>query len=212
MVKASADGSAGDCGGRSSDRRLRRGGAIQDSAMTEAGKNSMMEVIKGRRSVRSFSRKSVPDEVIRQLLQAGFCAPSANNARPWHVIVVRDPATKAKLADTHIYSGFVSNAPVVLVICGDKKLSPDFWIEDCSAFTQNILLAARSLGLGTCWVSVRQAAGDRFESYVRKVLDLPEHLRVLNLVPVGYQEEEPMPRAALVPPKRVHYDKFGQPP
>ena len=171
---------------------------------------SVIQAIKGRRSVRSFSRKSLPEELLQQVLQAGFCAPSANNARPWHVVVVRDPAIKGKLADTHLYSGFVSTAPVVLVVCGDRKLSSDYWIEDCSAFSQNVLLAAWGLGLATCWVSVRQGGGGTYEAYVRKVLGLPENLRVLNLIPVGYPAEEPMPRAALVPPRRVHRDSYGQ--
>jgi nitroreductase len=171
---------------------------------------TVIEVIKGRRSVRSFTRKNVSEEMLRQVLQAGFCAPSANNTRPWHVVVVRDPAIKTKLADTHIYSGFVSAAPVVLVVCGDRKVSPDYWIEDCSVFSQNLLLAARGLGLATCWVSVRQGGSDRYENYVRKVLGLPEDLRVLNLIPLGHPAEEPMPRAAIIPPRRVHYDKYGQ--
>ena len=171
---------------------------------------TVSEAIKARRSVRSFERKDVPEDFIKQLMQAAFCGPSANNARPWHIVVVRDQATKAKLADTHLYSGFISGAPVVLVVCADKKLSPEYWIEDCSIASQNLLLAAHGLGLGTCWVAVRQGASERYEDYVRKALELPENFRVLCFIPLGYPAEEPLPRAAVVPPRRIHRDKFGE--
>jgi len=95
----------------------------------------------------------VVDEQIQALLQAAMAAPSANDVRPWAFVVVRDPARRHALAETHQWSRMCADAPAVIVVLGDPQAS-DHWIEDCSAATENLLLAAAWLGLGAVWVAV----------------------------------------------------------
>jgi len=130
----------------------------------------MLDIIKKRRSIRQYTAEDVSEEDVRLLLEAAMAAPSGNARDPWHFIVVRDAKTRAKLAATHDFAGMCSRAPVVIVVCGDEELSKH-WIADTSAATQNILLAATALGLGTVWIGVFPTA--EREAHVRRVLWYP---------------------------------------
>lgn len=150
-----------------------------------------LEAIFARRSVRSYQSTPVPEELVNLVLQAAFSAPSGHNVRPWHIVVVTDPSLRRGLARTHRWSFFCHQAPVVLVVCGDQQKSP-FWIEDCAAATENALIAAAAVGLGSCWIGIRQDPGS--QRHVRELLQLPENLGVLSLVTLGYPAEETIPR------------------
>ena len=166
--------------------------------------NATLELLKKRRSIRRYTDQAVTDEQIRQLLEAAMAAPSASNIQPWEFVVVRDPELKRQLAKTHTWSYMCADAPVVFVVCGDERASRH-WVEDTSAATENLLLAATALGLGAVWVAMYPHR-DR-EAYVRQVLSLPEEIRILCLVPVGYPAESKSPGTKYREDK-VHYDKW----
>ena len=146
----------------------------------------MLEMIKKRRSIRKYTDQAVTDEQIRQLLEAAMAAPSASNIQPWEFIVVKDPNLKRQLAQTHTWSYMAADAAVVFVVCGNERAS-HHWVEDASAATENLLLAVTALNLGAVWVAIYPSA-DR-EAHVRRVLAIPEEIRVLCLVPVGHPAE-----------------------
>ena len=155
-----------------------------------------------RRSIRAYTDTLVTDEQIQALLQAAMAAPSANDVRPWAFVVVRDPARRRALADTHQWSHMCADAPAVIVVLGDPQAS-DHWIEDCSAATENLLLAATWLGLGAVWVAVYPRPEG--EDHVRQALNVPDRLRVLCLLPVGHPAEQKPPRTRYEASK-VHYE------
>ena len=166
------------------------------------GEESVLSAIKKRRSIRRYTDQPVTDEQIRQLLEAAMAAPSASNIQPWEFVVVRDPALKRELARTHRWSYMAADAAVVFVVCANERAS-HHWVEDASAATENLLLAATALGLGAVWVAVYPDASR--EAHVRRVLGIPEGMRVLCLVPVGHPAEAKPPRTKYSETK-VHYD------
>ena len=169
----------------------------------------MLKQIRDRASVRGYRPDDVPEEALQEVLRAAFHAPTANNARPWHIVVVRDADTRAELAKVHQYASFCADAPVVLAFCADPARSSHWWIEDCSAAVENAMVEAVNQGLGTCWVGCR-GGEDRDlsrEEYVRAALGIPEHIRVLALVSLGYPASEPHPKEP-GPMEAVHYERW----
>jgi nitroreductase len=134
-----------------------------------------------------------------------MAAPSADDIRPWAFVVVRDPARRRNLAETHPWSRMCADAPVVFTVIGDPAAS-DHWIDDCSAATENLLLAVAGLDLGAVWVGIYPHS--RYEAHVRHVLGIPDRLRVLCLVPVGHPAENKSPRTRYEESK-VHHETFG---
>jgi nitroreductase len=167
--------------------------------MSEA---NMLDLIKKRRSIRKYTGQAVTDEQIRQLLEAAMAAPSGSNLQSWEFVVVRDPDLKKQLAQTHTWSSMAADAAVVFVVCGNERAS-HHWVEDTSAATENLLLAATALGLGAVWVGIHPNVGR--EAHVRRVLDIPEGIRVLCLVPVGHPAESKPPRTQYQESK-IHYE------
>jgi len=169
----------------------------------------MLKQIWDRSSVRSYSADPVSDEVIQEVLGAAFHAPTANNARPWHIVVVRQAATKAHLAKTHQWAAFCAQAPVVLAFCGDPAISEHWWIEDCSAAVENAMIEAVNQGLGTCWVGCRGsgATDTKREDYVREALGIPHGIRVLALVSLGYPAGATSPKEP-GPMDAVHWESW----
>jgi nitroreductase len=165
---------------------------------------TLLDTIKKRRSIRRYTDQAVTDQQIRQLLEAAMAAPSGSNIQPWEFVVVRDPDLKKQLAQTHTWSSMAADAAVVFVVCGNERAS-HHWVEDASAATENLLLAATALGLGAVWVGIHPNA-DR-EAHLRKVLDIPEGIRVLCLVPVGHPAESKPPRTQYQESK-VHYEEW----
>ncbi len=153
-----------------------------------------MNIIFDRYSVRSFTPDLVPDEMIESLLRAAMQAPTASNRQPWHFVVIKDRKQLNKIADIHPYASMVKEAPMAIVVCGDSSLSSidGYWIQDCSAATQNILLQAVHLGLGAVWCGIYPKK-ERVEEF-RTLLKLPSHVIPLSLVPIGYPSGIPMPK------------------
>ncbi len=165
-----------------------------------------MECIFSRISVRSFQKRDIDDNVITEMLKAGMSAPSAVNMQPWMFVVVRDRALLDKLADRLPYTKMAAQSAIAVVVCGDLRKTIDqreqeYWIEDCSAATQNILLAAHALGLGAVWTAVYPVA-ERVNT-VLSILDLPEYLVPLNVIPVGYSNESRKPKNKWDPDKII---------
>ncbi|MGL4364264.1 MAG: nitroreductase family protein, partial [Bacteroidales bacterium] len=155
---------------------------------SKATNNSAMEVILSRRSIRSFTAQTVEQDKVEQLLRAAMSAPTARNMQPWAFIVITDRATLDSLAKLS-NAKMLSSAPMAIVACGDmskaiKENGTDFWIQDVSAVTQNILLAAHALGLGAVWTGIYPLE-DRV-SFVRTHLALPSNVIPLSVIPVGY--------------------------
>jgi len=166
--------------------------------------DNVLSTIKKRRSIRKYTDQAVTDEEIRQLLEAAMAAPSANNIQPWEFVVVKDPDLKRELAQTHSWSDMAADAAVVFVVCGNERASRH-WIEDASAATENLLLAATALGLGAVWVGVYPDSNR--EAHVRQALGIPREMRVLCLVPVGHPAESKPPRTKYTESK-VHYERW----
>ncbi|MFQ6058683.1 MAG: nitroreductase family protein [Anaerolineae bacterium] len=166
--------------------------------------DDVLNTIRKRRSIRRYTDQPVTEEQIRQLLEAAMAAPSASNIQPWEFVVVRDPALKRELARTHRWSYMAADAAVVFVVCANERAS-HHWVEDASAATENLLLAATALGLGAVWVAIYPST-DR-EAHVRRVLAIPREMRVLCLVPVGHPAESKPPRTKYSESK-VHYESW----
>ena len=149
------------------------------------------DAIFSRRSVRQYTSKVVPDALVTELLKAAMAAPSAGNEQPWQFIVIRDRAILDEVPKFHPYSAMVKHASVAVLVCGDLTLEKykGFWVQDCSAATENLLLAATAKGLGAVWTAVYPME-DRVAG-MRKLLNLPEHIIPLSLVPIGYPASLP---------------------
>ncbi len=164
----------------------------------------MLDLIKKRRSIRAYTEEPVPEADVKALLEAAMAAPSAHNAQPWEFIVVRREDLRRQLAETHQWSDICSDAPVVFVVCGHERRS-DHWVEDTSAATENLLLAVAGVGLGAVWVGIYPRP--QREAHVRKVLSIPDGMRVLCLVAVGHPAESKPPHTKYDESK-VHYDGY----
>jgi nitroreductase len=152
-----------------------------------------IECIKTRRSVRKFENKPVSKEILEELVACANQAPSAMALYPWQFVVVTDKQRLRRIAEAATYGSFIKEAAACIVVCGDK--SNRNTVIDCSAATQNILLAAKALGLGTCWVQGWKAS---YNEIIAKVINLPEELEVVSLVPIGYPAQSPNPGKKLI--------------
>ena len=150
-----------------------------------------MNAIYSRRSIRRYTHDEVTELQITELLKAAMSAPSARNQRPWHFIIVRNKTTLQQLSRTHRYSDMVKDAQVAIVVCGDIHLQSykDYWALDCSAASENILIAAEDIHLGSVWVAVYPRE-ERID-HVRSVLSLPSNILPLCIIPIGHPAEKP---------------------
>jgi len=168
----------------------------------------LIEIIKTRRSVRRFKSTTISDYLISSLIDSARHAPSADNIQPWEFIIVKDKRIREQLAKTHAWSNFVNDAPVCIVVLGNEKESPSYFTLDAACATENLLLASHALGLGACWVAVYDPYNPSFEKHVRNVLNIPPHLRIIAMVPIGYPDEKTVPRSLLELNKILHFDKY----
>ena len=139
----------------------------------------VFEAIQRRKSVRSYEPTSVPSEKLQKVLEAARLAPSAGNIQPWHFIIVTNQQKRSALSKGR-FAKFLAESPVVVVGCGDKASSPNWYAVDTIIALQNMVLTATSEGLGTCWV------GSFDETQVRRLLGVPEKFRVVALLALGY--------------------------
>lgn len=168
-----------------------------------------LEVIRTRRSVRKYSSTAVPQESVELMLRAAMAAPSAGDQQPWRFVVVRDSERLRGLASAGPHGGMIERAPVAIVVCADlgRVRHDGFWIQDCSAATENLLLAAHALGLGAVWVGTYPRE-DRVKS-VGEVLGLREPLLAFAVVAIGYASE-PVAPVDRFDPKRVYMETYEE--
>jgi nitroreductase len=169
---------------------------------------SILEAIQQRRSIRKYTDQPVEAEKLEALLKAAMAAPSAMNCRPWEFVVVTEPERLAQFRSRLIFGN--RNAPAAIVVCGNPSLSANpaarlFWMLDCSAAAENILIGAVGLGLGTVWVGVHPVG--EFVRTVRQIIDLPKHVTPLALIYVGYPAEQ-KPARTQYDEQRVHREKY----
>jgi len=165
----------------------------------------MIKTIFARRSIRKYTPELVREEDVKTMLEAAMASPSASNLKPWHFIVVTDRQILDNLARVHPHGKMLLEAPLCIVVCADTTISSGFWVQDCSAATENLLLAATALGLGAVWLGVHPRE-DRV-SAIRKVLNLPETVVPLNLISIGHPAEEKEPRTQY-DELRVHREQW----
>ena len=166
-----------------------------------------MEAIFSRRSIRRYKREPVPDEILKDLLRAAMAAPSAGNEQPWHFIVIRDRAILDQIPSLHPYSQMVRQAPMAILVCGDLKLAVhgEMWVQDCSAATENLLIAVQAKGLGAVWLGVYPRE-ERIQG-LRRLLGIPNEIVPFALLPVGYPAEKKLPSNRFKK-ARIHYDRW----
>lgn len=169
-----------------------------------------MNSILSRRSIRKYTDKPIPEDMIDQLLRAAMAAPSAGNEQPWHFVVIDDHEVLKAIPNFHPFASMLKEARCAIVVCGDlsKERHKGYWVQDCSAATQNLLLMAQELDLGAVWLGVYPIE-DRVKP-LQALLGLPETVIPLSIVPIGFPAEyrEPADRFDAT---RVHRNTWQQP-
>jgi nitroreductase len=165
-----------------------------------------MELYEGlltRRSIRKYTGEKIDDEVIISIIKAGMYAPSANNTRPWHFIIVDNDVIFEKIMKVHPYSSMLSKASHAVVVCGDETLQngPGYYSLDCSAATQNLLLAVHSFGYGAVWLGI-EPKNDRKKA-ISEILGLPTHIHPVSIVSIGVPVKLPQKIPVRFEPKKI---------
>lgn len=178
------------------------------------------EVIRGRRSIRKYKDKDIPDFLIEDLLALATHAPSSMNGQPWQFIVVRSKATKRKLVEIKnkycpiekqtYQADFLAEAPVVIVICVDKQKSFEREIENGVLATANIMLGAHHKGLGSVYISAYRAGDPRISEDVRQILGIPGTIDPITIIPLGYPDESPQPKTIVSRDEVIYNEAFGK--
>ncbi len=160
---------------------------------------SILDAILKRRSIRRYRSEPIPEEVLRNILEAGRLAPSADNLQPWHFIVVTDSRIKERLS-TGRWNSFIKDSAVTVVGCGyaDNEWST----VDVTIALENMVIAAEAQGVGSCWI------GDFEPEEVKTLLKIPDNLKIIALVSFGYPGEKPNPSDKKSLEEIVHYNKF----
>ena len=178
--------------------------------------NESITNILTRVTVRKFLDKAVSDEDLQVLLQAAMSAPSSMNLQPWHFIVVRDEALKQQMKEHLPYAKMINNGCIGVVVCGDVSLYEHinkvdkedntlYWVQDCSAASENLLLAAHAMGLGAVWTGIYPL--ESRVNKLRNLLSIPSDIIPLNLILVGHPAALPLPKDKWNE-RKIHYDKF----
>jgi len=175
----------------------------------------VLECILTRQSIRTYDKKDVPNELIGQILEAGVHAPSAGNMQPWEFIIVKDKKIKKEIADAALRQRFIDEAPVLIIVCADPEKSglryrergkTLYSFQDTAAAIENMLLTAKALGLGGCWVGAFE------EEKVKSILRIPAKLRPVAILSIGfpipYEKPTKTPR---IPFENITWvDRYGE--
>ncbi len=191
---------------------------VTTSCSSEQQKNEMgqnnpsktaIDVIHQRVSIRNYTSKKISKEQLETIVRAGMAAPSAMNKQPWQFIVINDENTLSAIGDIPT-SKMAKQAPAAILVCGDLQKAGEgwleqYWIQDCSAVSENILLAITDLGLGGVWTSIYPAE-DRMK-IITDMLQLPEHIIPFCVIPIGYPAQEYEPKDKWNP-ENIHWNKW----
>ena len=159
-----------------------------------------------RRSICQYTQKTVPDELVQNLLKAAMYDPSARNGQPWHFVVIRDRAILNSIPSFHPYATMVPQSQLAIPVCGKVDPSiPSYWLVDCAEATENLLLAVHASGLGAVWQGVAPRT-ERIEG-MRKLIPLPKGFESFALIPIRYPaEKKELPDRFI--PDRIHKDRW----
>ena len=159
----------------------------------------MIELVRKRRSIRTYTTEQVNRESLDLLVETLLRAPSSRNINPWEFIVVDDPALLKRLSSAKAHgSAFLKGAPLGIVVCADSTRS-DVWVEDCAIASILVQMVAESLGLGSCWIQIRKRPHDAdttAEAYIQELLGIPPHIKVESIVSIGHPKERRQPLRA----------------
>ncbi|MGE5598615.1 MAG: nitroreductase family protein [Bacteroidota bacterium] len=167
-----------------------------------------LDLILSRRSIRRYKPEPVPEEAIEAMLRAAMSAPSAGNGQPWRFVVLDDRRLLDEIPRFHPHAQMLKEAPAAILVCaaaGEARYAGKYWVQDCAAATENILLAAHVLGLGAVWLGVYPEEA-RMEG-LRKLLAIPGEIVPFALVAVGHPAER-QPPAERYDPGRVHRNRW----
>jgi nitroreductase len=173
---------------------------------------SFSGLLKTRRSIRKYLPQAVEQDKIKIITNAALMSPASKRSNPWEFIVVENKETLQKLADCRPHgSQLLAGSPLGIIVIADTTKS-DVWMEDASIASIIIQLQAHDLGLGSCWVQVYGRQKDEetsTESYIRELLDIPAHYAVLNIISIGYPDEQRKPfDEDKLPVEKIHSEKF----
>jgi nitroreductase len=167
----------------------------------------IISLIRERRSIRKYQERRIETDKVQVLMEAALRSPSSMGHNPWEFVVVDDPHTLDRLSRARPQgSAFIRNAPLGIVVCADPEMS-SVWVEDASIAGIFIHLAAKSLGLGSCWIQIRERMHDQTktaEAYVSEVLKIPKNIKVEAMIGIGYPDEEKKPH----PEEELQYGKM----
>ena len=167
----------------------------------------VFEALFTRRSIRRYSEQEVDKQIVDKIIQAGMYAPSAVNKQPWHFVVFNDHVTREAIMEVHKSSSMLKYTQACILVCYDEDLQHDegYGVIDCSAATQNMLLAAHALGLGACWVGI-YPRGTRMAA-LKSLFQLPKKVIPFAVIAMGYPAEEKNTPDRFKP-ERIHYEKW----
>ncbi len=165
----------------------------------------VLDLIYSRQRVRDFTDAPVSDEQVEAMLKAAMAAPSVKDRRPWHFVVLRERETLDKLARLHKYAYMLAKAQLGVVICGDQRVSAKYWVEDGCVATQNLMLAAKVLGLSGVWISIYPKK--KHENAVRELLDIPDRIGILCILAIGVPAKREQ-ISTKFDPERVHQEEW----
>ena len=173
----------------------------------------MIDILRTRRSIRKYEKKAIDKRSLEIIKEALLRCPSSRDIHPWTFIFVDDPDLLKRLAGAKEHgSNFLKDAALGIVVCGDEAMS-DVWVEDCTITSIVVQLTAHSLGVGSCWIQIRNRThsnGKTAEEYIRELLDIPKNLKVESIISIGFPAET---KAAVPAEKldygKIHYNRYG---
>lgn len=172
----------------------------------------MLETLINRRSIRKYKGQPVETEKIETLIQATLLSPSSRSIQPWEFVIVQEEETLIKLSKAKQHgAAFLKNAPLAFVVLGDSTKS-DVWVEDTSIASIILQLTAEQMGLGSCWVQIRNRKHNEeisSETYIQNLLNIPEHVKVEAIISIGYPDEQKNPyKLVELPYEKVKHEVY----
>ena len=167
-----------------------------------------MQALFSRRSMRKYTSEAVSSAAVSEILEAAMSAPSAGNQQPWHFVVITEKNLLDRIPEFHPHALMCREADLAILVCGDPSLEKHkgYWVQDCAAATENLLLAVHALGLGGVWVGVYPR--DERVAGFRKLLNIPEEVIPFAVIPIGHPAEQKPPRPDRYNVARVHNNRW----
>ncbi|MCX6711092.1 MAG: nitroreductase family protein [Candidatus Woesearchaeota archaeon] len=165
--------------------------------------NNLLKLIKNRRSVRQYANKPIQKKILEEIIDAARLAPSAINMQPWEFVVITEKEMLNYIAENARYGKFIKDSAACVLVCGDKR--NHHLVEDCSAATENILLAAKSFKIGSCWVA---GYNKPYCKAIKTTLGIPEDIDIISIIPLGYYKKEVEPHGKRALEDVLHWEKY----